>query len=97
MLTVKNPIGARPGDLVIIESQSRPVLAAAAVVYILPLVLFFLGYLVGSLQWGRGPLAACIAFGAGIAVSVIYDRKRINNKPTVYTITGFARTDLHGF
>ncbi len=96
-LVAQNPIGARPGDSVVIEAQTGPVLAAAAVLYLLPLVLFFLGYLAGSLLWGKGPLTGCAAFGFGIAVSVLYDRLAAKKKQTVYTITGYAQSDLHGF
>lgn len=96
-LVARNAIGARPGELVVIESESGPVLAAAAVLYVLPLVLFFLGYLLGSLLWSNGPLWGCIAFILGIAVSVLYDRTAAKKKETVYTITGYAQADLHGF
>ena len=96
-LVAQNPVGARPGDLVVIKAQTGPVLAAAAVLYLLPLVLFFLGYLAGSLLWGKGPLTGCAAFGLGIAVSVLYDRLAAKRKQTVYTITGYAQIDLHGF
>lgn len=90
LLTARNPIGAQPGDLVLIEAQTGPVLAAAAVLYLLPLVLFFLGYLAGQLLWGMGAVAACAAFALGIAVAVLYDRLVARKKKTVYTITGFA-------
>ena len=96
-LVAQNHVGARPGDLVVIKAQTGPVLAAAAVLYLLPLVLFFLGYLAGSLLWGKGPLTGCAAFGLGIAVSVLYDRLAAKRKQTVYTITGYAQIDLHGF
>ena len=96
-LVARNPIGARPGELVVIESRSGPVLMAAAVLYVLPLVLFFLGYLIGSLQWDKGPLCACLAFVLGIAVSVLYDRVTAKKKQTEYTITGYAQVDMHGF
>ena len=96
-LMARNTIGARPGELVVIESESGPVLAAAAVLYILPLVLFFLGYLLGSLQWGKGPLCGCIGFVLGIALSVLYDRTAVKKKDTIYTIVGYAQPDLHGF
>lgn len=96
-LVARNPIGAKSGELVVIESRTGPVLLAAAVLYMVPLALFFLGYLVGSLQWGRGPLCACIAFMLGIAISVIYDRTAAKKKQTEYTITGYAQADLHGF
>ena len=39
--TAKNPIGARRGELVKVESETAPVLTAAAVLYVVPLVLFF--------------------------------------------------------
>ena len=44
IFTAGNPIGARPGDLVRVESSTAPVLKAAVVLYVLPLLLFFLGY-----------------------------------------------------
>ena len=44
LFTADNPLGARTGDLVKVVSQSAPVLKGAAVLYVLPLVLFFLGY-----------------------------------------------------
>ena len=96
-LTVHNPIGAHPGDMVVIESQTGPVLAAAAVLYILPLVLFFVGYLVGDLLWSQGALTGCLCFAAGIAGSVIYDRLVAKKKVPVYTITGFVRSDVQEF
>ena len=93
ILTVENPIGAQPGDLVTIESRSGPVLAAAALLYMLPLVLFFLGYLVGAMLWDRGALMGGVAFAAGIMASVLYDRLVLKKKKTTYTITGFVRTN----
>lgn len=95
-LTAKNPIGAKPGDMVIIESQTGPVLKATAIVYMLPLAMFFLGYLVG-MTWGKGPLCGCLAFALGIGISILYDRLVAKKEQTVYTITGYAQSDLHGF
>ena len=48
VFTARNPIGARPGDMVTVESATGPVLKAAAVLYLMPLVLFIAGYLVYS-------------------------------------------------
>lgn len=92
IVTARNPIGARPGDLVTIESETGPVLTAAAVLYLLPLVLFVAGYLVG-MQWRLGGLLGTAAFGLGIALAVAYDRLVMKKKETVYTITGFFSTD----
>ena len=89
-LTVRNPIGASAGDLVLMETATGPVLTAAAVLYLLPLGLFFLGYLLGQVLWSRGGLAGCLAFLVGICLCVVYDRALGRKKETEYTITGFV-------
>ena len=86
----QNPIAAGPGDLVVIRSETGPVMKAVGVFYVLPLVLFFLGYWLGDKLLGMGPLIACLGFAGGIALSVIYDRKVAKKEKTVYTITGYA-------
>ena len=85
----RNPIGARPGDLVTVESATGPVLKAAAVLYMLPLVLFITGYLVG-MQWSLGGLIGALAFALSIVLIVCYDRLVMKKKNTVYTIIGYA-------
>ena len=90
MLDVYNGIGARPGDLVTIRAESGPVLTAAAVLYMLPIALFFAGYLLGTVLWQKGALTGCLAFAAGIVLAVVYDRCSVKKKNTEYTITGFA-------
>ncbi len=92
LLTVRNPIGARVGDLVKIQASSGPVLSAAAVLYMVPLVLFFLGYLLGHSLWKQGTLTGCLLFVAGIALAVVYDRLVTKKQKTDYTITGFAHS-----
>ena len=89
LLDARNPIGARPGDLVTIESETGPVLKAATVMYMLPMVLFFAGYALGAL-WDRGALVGCLAFAASIGLAVVYDRKVVKKQNLGYTITGFA-------
>ena len=90
LLKASNPIGAKRGDLVKLESASGPVLKAAAILYMMPMLLFFAGYVAGDLLWRRGALAGCISFAAGIALAVLYDRKLGKTDKTGYTITGFA-------
>ena len=90
----RNPIGARPGDLVTVESASGPVLKAAAMLYMLPLVLFIAGYLVG-MQWNLGGLIGCLAFALSIGLIIAYDRLVMQKKNTVYTITGYAGKSAH--
>jgi positive regulator of sigma E activity len=90
LFTAANPIGARPGQVVTIRSESGPVLLAGAVLYMMPLVLFFLGYLILEAAWGLGALGGIGAFVLGILLATLYDRRVVARKKTVYTITGFG-------
>ena len=94
LLTALNPIGAKAGELVVISSETSSVLAAAAVLYILPILLFFLGFLLGELLWQRGALISGIGFLLGIGLAWLYDRKVLKKKKTVYTITGYGSGSL---
>ena len=89
LLTAKNPIGARPGDMVVVSSDSSHVLKAAAVLYLLPLVLFLAGYLLGENLWQRGAVMGICGLVLGIALVKLYDRL-LSKKQIEYTITGFA-------
>lgn len=90
LLTANNPIGAKPGELVNISSKSAPVLLAAAVLYLMPMALFFVGYIIGAACWEKGALAGCLAFALGIVLAVLYDRLVAKKQKTIYTITGYA-------
>lgn len=96
LLTAENPIGARVGDLVTIRSATGPVLKAAAVLYVAPILLFFLGYLLGALWLGKGGLFGCLGFALGIGLTVLYDKHVAEKEKTIYTITGFAEDPLLG-
>lgn len=91
ILDVVNPIGAKPGDLVTIESNSAPVLRGAAILYLLPLVLFIPAYLWG-MQWQLGSLTGLAGFLLGIGAAIVYDRCVVKKEKTVYTIVGYVRT-----
>ena len=90
LLKAKNPISARRGDLVKLESATGPVLKAAAVMYMIPMLLFFAGYFVGDALWQRGALIGCLSFVAAIGLAVLYDRKIGKTDKCEYTITGFV-------
>ena len=90
-----NPIGATVGDVVYVSASSGSVLAAAAIMYILPLVLFFLGYGLGEL-FHQPVLTGCLAFAFGICLAVVYDRLVVKKKETVYTITGYGPDQKRG-
>ena len=90
LLKADNPIGAREGDLVNIRSETAPVLKAAAVLYMLPLVLFIGGYLAGMALGVSGGLTGGLAFLLSIVLIVVYDRRMAKQEKTIYTITGYA-------
>ena len=94
LLNAENPIGASAGDLVVVRSESGPVLKAAAVLYMMPLVLFFLGYYVGTLLGISGGIAGSVAFALSVVLIVRYDRYMAKKENTVYTITGYAGDSL---
>ena len=88
-----NAIGASRGDLVVIRSETGPVMKAVGVFYVLPMVLFFLGYWLGSFLHVGG-LVGGLGFALGIALAVVYDRKVARKENTVHTITGYAGESL---
>ena len=89
VFTAHNPIGAKEGDMVVVESASGPVLKAVAVLYILPLVLFIGLYLTGEHLWGKGPLMGGLGFALGICGAVAYDRLIMKKKKTEYKIVRY--------
>ena len=88
-----NPIGAGNGDLVVIRSESGPVMKAVGIFYVLPLVLFFLGYYIGH-QFSMGGLVGGLGFVLAIVLTVVYDRKVAQKENTVHTIIGYAGDHL---
>ena len=92
VFTADNPIGAKRGDLVKVESSTAPVLKAAVVLYVLPLVLFFVGYWLGTLPGAFGALGGVLGFVLGVVIVVAYDRLVVNKANIRYTITAFADT-----
>ena len=90
VFTADNRIGAKTGDVVKVVSETAPVLKAAVVLYLIPLILFFLGYYLGTLPGNFGALGGGLGFVLGVAIVVVYDRKVVKNANLGYTITAFA-------
>ncbi len=90
LITCGNPIGAKPGDMVILQTESGPVLKAAVMLYVLPVVLFVAGYLAGEWLWQNGIWLSLAGLFLGFALVKAYDR-HLTKKHTSFTITGFAR------
>ena len=94
LLTADNTIGAGVGDLVYVRSETGPVLKAAMVLYVMPLVLFFAGYATGAALGLSGTLFGVLSFVLSIVLIVVYDRRMAKQDKTIYTITGFAADTL---
>ena len=90
LFQANNPIGARRGDLVKVTSDTAPVLKAAAVMYMLPLLLFFGGYALGAALNISGGICGGIAFALSIVLIVRYDRRMQKSEQNIYTITALA-------
>ena len=89
-----NAIHAGRGDLVKVESATGPVMKAAVVLYVIPLVLFFLGYYLGTLPGNFGTLGGCLGFALGVAIVIWYDRAMSKKTEMIYTITAYAADAL---
>ncbi len=76
----RNPVGAHPGDRVVVETSSKEVVGLAALVYLLPVVLFFAGYAAGGALWGG------IAFFACLGGVVFWGRRRRESLPIIVEI-----------
>ncbi len=73
-----NPIGAAPGQKVVVESSTKKMLRIVALVYLIPVALFFLGYilaLAASASVAVQYTAAAAGFLLGILEAIGYDRR----------------------
>ena len=87
MVDADNFVGAQKGDDVIVRSDTNRVLQLAAMLYLMPLVLFFLGYFV--MPGGETPrvIAGVAAFVVGILICMYVSRSmKKNNKEMHFTI-----------
>ena len=84
----KNDIGAQPGDKVVVESSTKKLLGVVALVYLLPVVGFLLGYFLteGLMSEGWRYAAAVIAAAVFFLPSVFYDRQTKKDGSLTYTI-----------
>ena len=94
IVRAQNAIHANRGDIVKVESATGPVMKAATVLYVIPLVLFFLGYYLGTLPGNFGALGGCLGFVLGIVLVIVYDRKVAKKSNLGYTITAYAADAL---
>lgn len=83
----KNPIGARPGQKVVVESDTKNMLGIVSLVYLVPVVLFFVGYFAaGTLPEVWRCITAALAFAVGVGLAVVYDRQLKKRGGLTFTI-----------
>lgn len=88
-VTASNRIGARPGQKVVIESKSSKVYKAIMMVYIMPIVLFLLGYAIAALLGASEGLCIAVSFLAlalSAALLVLWYKKRGNKNKISFAI-----------
>lgn len=85
--TAKNPVGAQPGQKVVVESSTKKLLGVVALVYLLPVVFFLMGYFFS--EGLTEPLRYAIAIAAAALTMVpivLYDRYANRKGTLTYTI-----------
>lgn len=91
-----NPVGAKLGDVVTVESESAQVLTAAAMVYILPFALFFVLYfaissLLGGAESVLPVVGGLLGFFAGILGAIAWDRRAKRRRSLQFRIVEIRR------
>lgn len=74
-IKVKNTLAASVGDTVLIETASSFVIALAAIVYILPILLFFVGYILGNLLKAQSIILGIFSFFASAGIIILLNKK----------------------
>ena len=79
-----NLAGAKPGQKVIIESQSSKIFGAVVMVYIMPIVLFLAGYLAAAAAGASEGVCIAVSFAALLvsAVILVVSQKKKKEKIT---------------
>ncbi len=67
-----NRVNAKEGDLVLVESGTKETLKLAAVVYLLPIVLFFIGWLITP---SLGAVGVVVGLGFTVLVNMLVTKK----------------------
>lgn len=89
-VTARNRAQAEVGERVLIEGKSGRVLGLAALAYVLPLILFFVGYVLGSVllpSAAAGAIGGGLLFIIGVLAAVWYSRRMKARGHVPYEIT----------
>ena len=82
-----DPVGVKPGDKVVVQSETKKLLGVVALVYLLPVVAFLLGYFLSEgLAEKVRSIIAIAAAAAAFLPSIFYDRYAKRHEVLTYTI-----------
>ena len=82
-----DPVGVKPGDKVVVQSETKKLLGVVALVYLLPVVAFLLGYFLSEgLAEKVRYIIAIAAAAAAFLPSIFYDRYAKRHGVLTYTI-----------
>ena len=87
----ENRIFAQPGERVVLESKTTTILGVTLLVYMLPVVMLFVGYAIGAalhLDQQQCIIASAIAIAIGVIASTELGKRY---KKIDYYITGYKR------
>ena len=79
----ENPVSAVCGDKVTVSTESKRIIGAAALFYLLPVAFMIIGYLLFDISEGLKILSSVAGLAIGIAISaVVYSKKKIDYRIT---------------
>lgn len=82
-----DPVGVKPGDKVVVQSETKKLLGVVALVYLLPVVAFLLGYFLSEgLAEKVRYIIAIAAAAAAFLPSIFYDRYAKRHEVLTYII-----------
>ena len=84
-----NTVGAKVGQKVVVQIDTKKMLRIVALVYLIPVILFLLGYLIPALMGTSVALQyalAGIGFFVGIVGAIVYDRNLRSRGGLSFTI-----------
>lgn len=94
-VTAENGIGARIGDTVLLESANNEILYSAVLVYVVPFILFFIGYFLSrviGLSEGFSILGACFCFVIGFLPARSLERTVRERKSVQFRIVEITKS-----
>lgn len=91
LIQAENLVYASPGDRVVLESRTSSIMGATLLIYMVPLVFFFLGLvlaLYAGLGQGLCAVISLLSAALGTGIAVLFGRQK---KEIVFRITGYER------